>query len=150
MPVVGSRELTELLGPRNYPFFSLAIGQLMTVRFFHVFLACSIVAVVHMIAEWLYLGKYPQRFWIILIFALCLGGVAQVLGFQPRLREMHRTRYALPRPEQREAAGRSFRIWYTASQGITLLLICGSAVYFWRVANPADATRFVSTTKFRS
>jgi hypothetical protein len=47
-------------------------------------------------------------------------------------------------------AVRKFRTWQNASKMVNLCMVGGVAVYLLRVANPADPTRFVSTTKFRS
>jgi hypothetical protein len=146
-PAAHSRDMQALLGARNYPYYSVAIGQLLATSYFHLFLACSLVALLHLAAEWLYFGKQPQRIWLGLVLGLCLAGVAQLGVIQPRLRAAHRLQYT--RPDLREAAGRSFRVWHEVSQTVHVLLIGGLAVYLWRVGNPSDPTRFVSATKFR-
>lgn len=148
IPLLHSSEMRDLLSAKNFPYFSEVINQMLSGRLFHWYVACSIVALVHLVAEWLYLGKYPQRAWLALLLGLCLAGVVQIYAIQPRLAELHRLQYT--RPDLREAAARSFRAWQTVSGGLDLVLVCGLVLYLWRVANPPDATRFVSASKFRS
>ena len=97
---------------------------------------------------------------------LLLGilGVGFVSGLvlQPKLQKLHQAKYgytrttagfargATPAPAQRAAAEASFKTWHAVSQVINLLTLGGLAVYFWRLANPSDGTRFSSTAKFRS
>lgn len=140
----GSEAMKDLLGPRSFPYFSGAIAQVIAGRFFGLFLICSILAMLHTGAEWLYFGKYPRRLWLILIFGLFLGGLAQVYGIQPRLKASLLVQYSpAGRQELREPAARSFHGWHAVSTGVDLLLLCGLGVYLWRVANPPDEMRFV-------
>lgn len=147
-PMMHSTGMQELISTKNFPFFSVAMGQMLAGRFFHWYVACSIVALLHLVAEWLYLGKYPHRGWLALLLGLCLAGVVQVYALQPRLQQLHRLQFT--RPDIRDAAARSFRAWQTVSGTLNLLLAAGLLVYVWRVANPPDPTRFVSASKFRS
>ena len=146
-PASRSLAMGDLL-QQNFPYFSVAIGEVISVRYFHLFAACSVVALIHLVAEWLYLGKYPQRLWLGLVFGLCFGGVLQLYAIQPRLKELHRLEFG--RPNQREAAARAFATWRRVSWAANVLLVGGLGIYLWRVANPANPMRFVSTTKFRS
>ena len=147
-PATTSTEMKELLGPRNSPYFTVAISQVLSTRYFHVFLLCSVIAVFHLAGEWLYLGKYPKKRWVGLVFSLVLFGLIESFWIQPKLRDWHYTRYA-QRPTS-EAAGRAFRAWNVVSKGADFLALCALTFYLWRVATPADPTRFVSATKFRS
>jgi len=147
---IASEELRMLLGP-NYPYFSGAIAHLIAQRYYGLQLICAALAVAHVTAEWLYLGKYPQKFWLGLLLALGLAAALGALAVEPALHRWHDARYGLKtRPAQREAALHSFRAWQTAGRLVNLLSIAGLAVYLWRVANPPDSTRFVSAVKFRS
>lgn len=146
-----SPEMAALLGSNNYPYFSGAIAQLLIARYFHLHFVCSAVAVAHLLAEWLYLGRSPQRFQLGLLVGLCLAVLAGGCWLQPKMQKLHSTKYALnQRPQIREAAGKSFRAWHGVSMTVNIFLVAGLTVYLWRVANPSDATRFVSAVKFRS
>jgi hypothetical protein len=145
-----SQEMKALLGPNNYPYFSGAIAQILITRYFHLQFVCSIVALLHLLAEWLYFGKSPQKLRLGLLLGLCSATLIGGFWLQPKLKTLHATKYGVnTRPALREAASRSFRAWHGVSMGVNLLLVGGLAAYLWRVANPADQTRFVSSVKFR-
>ena len=146
-----SQEMKALLGANNYPYFSGAIAQILIARYFHLQFVCSIIAVVHLLAEWLYLGKFPRKLQLGLLLGLCSACLIGGLWLQPKLKALHATKYGVnTRPELREAASRSFRAWHGVSMGVNLLLVGGLAAYLWRVANSGEPTRFVSAVKFRS
>jgi hypothetical protein len=151
----GSDAMRELLGAKSFPYFSVAISQVIGVRFYGLFLVCAILAMLHTGAEWLYFGKYPRRLWLLLIFGLFLGGLGQSYGLQPKIKQLLVLEYGrMSRPEEREAAGRSCRVWRAVSTGMNVLLLAGLGIYLWRVSHPPDEMRFVGATnlpgKFRS
>ena len=81
-----------------------------------------------------------------------LFGLVLVGGFwiEPHLKHLHGRRYApnLPVVEQ-AAAARAYHFWHAGILALNLALIGGLVVYVWRVANPSDAPRFISSVKFR-
>jgi hypothetical protein len=144
-----SPEMKNLLGPHNFPYFSGAIAQILMARYFYFQIGCAIIALFHLLAEWLYLGKSPQKWHVGLLIGLTAAALIGGYGLQPRLKTLHAVKYGLSaRPEIREAAGRSFRAWHGVSQMVNFLMVGGLAVYLWRAANPSDPTRFVSAVKF--
>jgi hypothetical protein len=146
-----SPEMKALLGANNYPYFSGAIAQIMIARYFRLQVLCALIAWLHLVAEWLYLGRSPQKLRLGLLLGLCLAVFAGSYWLQPKLKALHAVKYGLhQRPEVRESAGRSFRAWHGVSAGVNLLLVGGLAAYLWRVTNSSDETRFVSAVKFRS
>jgi len=148
-PAPFSQEMKSLLGQNNYPYFSGAIAQVLIARYFDFQIACSVVAVVHLLAEWLYLGKPLRKFQVGLLVGLCSAALLGGYGLQPKLKALHVTRYGMnQRPEIRLAADRSFKAWHGVSQVVNFLAVAGLAVYLWRAANPSDPTRFVSAFKF--
>ena len=145
-----SQEMKNLLGPKNYPYFSGAIAQILIARYFQLQLACGFVALVHVLAEWLYFGKSPKKLWLGLLAGMVVASLLNSFWFQPTLKELHAVKYAATTSaERREAATQSFRTWHGVSQGMNLLVVAGLAVYLWRVANPPDPTRFLNTANFR-
>lgn len=144
-----SQEMKNLLGQANYPYFSGAIAQILIARYFNFQVGCAAVAALHLFAEWLYLGKRPHKFHAGLLVGLCCFAFLGGCWLQPKMKALHATKYAVnTRPEIRQAAGRSFRIWHGVSEVINLFVVGGLAVYLWRSANPSDPTRFVSAAKF--
>jgi Domain of unknown function (DUF4149) len=144
-----SPAMRALLGANNFPYFSGAIAQILIARYFHFHLVCAAVAVVHLLAEWLYLGKSLRRFQTVLLAALCALVLLGGYWLQPKLKGLHAIKYGVSnRTEVREAAARSFRAWHGVSQVLNLLAVGGLGLYLWRVANPSDPTRLLSAAKF--
>jgi hypothetical protein len=144
-----SLEMKTLLGPNNAPYFSGAIAQILIARYYRFQIACAVVAVLHLLAEWLYLGKYPQKLQVGLLIGLASAALIGGYWLQPRMKTLHATKYGLStRPEIREAADRSFKAWHGVSQVVNLLMVGGLAAYLWRATNPSDPTRFVSAVRF--
>jgi len=138
VPGTSSQDMKDLLGEKNFPYFSVAIAQVLLVRYYHVFLACSIISFLHVAAEWLYLGKYPQRFWLMVLVVVWVGGVAQACWIQPKLKQLHRLQFTRAEPRDREAMARGYRLWQGISKSSNVLLLAGLSVYFWRLANPLN------------
>jgi len=149
-PALTSREMETLLGQNNFGYFSVAIGHLLASTFYRLFLTCGVLAVLHAVTEWLYLGKYLPRFWLWLLLGLLGVGLLQAYVIQPRWKDAHRQRYSPGRPEVREHAARAARVYDILSIGLQIVMVGGVAVYFWRAALVPNPTRFVSTGKFRS
>jgi len=152
-PAVFSQEMEEVLKlmvkPNFYQYSSGAIAQVLVGRYFHLQLACSIVALLHLLAERLYFGKSLRSFWVNLLIGLFALNLLGGCVLQPKLKQLHTTKYsASTRPDDRKVASDSFAIWHGVSQAGNLLMMGGLAVYLWRLANPADSTRVVSTAKF--
>jgi hypothetical protein len=144
-----SPEMKSLLGANNFPYFSGAIAQIFIARYFHFHLVCAAIAVAHLLAEALYLGRSLRRFQAYLLAGLCAVLLLGEFWLQPKLKALHAVKYGVnTRLEIREVAARSFRTWHGASQVINLFAVAGLTVYLWRVANPPDTTRFVSAAKF--
>ena len=151
-PVTRGQDMQGLLGQNNFPYFSAAIAQLIAGRYFHLYLVCATVALLHVVAEWLYFGKYPQKFSLSLLVGLCVAGMAQSYWLQPRLKALHRTLHQTQalRADQREEATHAFHVTEFTAGSIEWLALGGLVVYLWRLTNPPDVPRFVSATKFRS
>ena len=146
--MLGSPAMNDLIGPRNFPYFSAAINQIVIARYLHFYLFFSVVAIAHIAGEWLYLGKYPSRSWLALVLGLILAGLVQNFWLQPNLRSWHRLRFS--QNPQSQAVARNVTYGLLSSEIINLLTVVGLAVYLWRVANPPDPARFLTTSKFRS
>ena len=150
-PVLQSEALKTLIGSNNFPYYGFAIQNLVAASFFHLHVACGIVCVLHLMAEWLYFGKYPRKVWVLFILALLLAGGLQGLWVQPRLKLLHDLEHGRQaRPEERQLAARGFKTWSSIAWSLDALLALGVGFYVWRTANPPDPMRFVSASKFRS
>ena len=149
-PTLGSAPMVGLWGAKNFPYFSGAISQLMLASYFHLQLACATVALLHLLVEWLYLGRALRRFWTYLLVILFWLAVIGSFLLAPKLRDLQRARFVLDaKPVQREAAAKSFHVWQGVYQSLNVLLIAGVGLYFWRAVHPPDELRFVGSPKIR-
>ena len=149
-PALFSPEMQNLLGKDAYPFYAGSIAQIVLERYFILHHICGVVALVHMVAEWLYLGRSLTRIrlWVVLgVFGLGLVG-----GFwlQPKLQALHTAMYHGPAAE-REQVRRSFQLWHGTAQATNLVMMVGLLFYLWRISRPNPPKRpwFVGTGNFR-
>jgi len=149
-PAVLSADMQGLLGPKYFPYFSGAVAQILLARYFHFHLACATIALLHLLAERIYLGRRAHRLWLGLLAALLGFSLLGSVWLGPKLARLHRAQHVLSAaPAEREAAAKSYRLWHGVFQAVNVLMIGGVAVCLWRVANPPDELRFVGSTQFR-
>ena len=140
-----------------HPFWPGVMAQLFVARFFNLQSICGTVAIAHLLAEWVYLGRALHRFTLGLLLSLFLIGLAGGLWLQPKMKEFFFTKYSMGadyKPvfiptERRIQADRSFRQWHGISMSIHLVALGGLLFYFWRVTHPRDNLRFVGSPKMR-
>ena len=147
-----SPEMKELFGPvfREY---AGAVAQVMLQYFFRLQYVCAGIAVVHLVAEYLYTRQAVERLRLHLLGWVILLGLAGGIFLQPHLKQLHRTRSAATAtPAQKEVAGKSFARWHGVSQVANLIAMAGLLGYFWRLTNPPSPTaapRIFSENKFK-
>ena len=150
LPVINSQNMMALLGQTYFPYLSVAISRVIIARLFYWQTFFALLAWLHLVLEWLYLGRTPRRIWVMLLTVLFSLSLAGGLWLNPKLSRLHRTQYATNvRLEDRELAAKSFRSWDGVFQAVNVLLIAGVTVYFWRLTAMEDAPRFVTPAKFR-
>lgn len=131
------------------------IAQKVLERFFLLQFWCGAIAIVHQLAERVYLGRVLPRPSLYVLAGVVVAGLVGGLWLQPKLKRLHETvyrqeLYRQPVPaNQREQARRAFRLWHGLGQGINVLALIGLGYYTWRVMNPPDPTRYISAAKFR-
>jgi hypothetical protein len=131
------------------------MAQMVFERFFVLQYICSIVALVHMFAEWLYLGKPLNRLTTSVLVGLFLIVFAGGLWLAPRLKYLHEVKYGYGRAAgttqaQRDQAGKNFRTLHGLARTLDILALCGLAIYVFRLTTPANGPRFMPANKFRS
>jgi len=150
LPLVNSQKMMALLGQTYFPYMSGSLIQLIMARLFYWQITCAVIAWLHLVLEWLYLGRTPRRRWVALLTLLFSVSLIAGLWLHPKLTRLHRSQHALDvRPTDREVATRSFRFWDGVAQAVNVMMIGGVAVYFWRLTKTEDAPRFVTQVKFR-
>jgi glycerol-3-phosphate acyltransferase PlsY len=146
-----SQETQNLLGPKNYPYFSGAIAQIVIARYFRLQMICCVLALLHVVAEWLYCGRTPRKLRMTLLAGLVSVSLLGDFGLQPLLKKLREVKYSqTATPAQRDAASRSFSAWHGISQAINLFMLAGLTLYLWRLTNPPAEPRFLDAAKIRS
>lgn len=145
-----SSEMVSLLQPKYHPYFSGVIDHLISIRFYHLSLACALFALLLQTARWLYLGRPSRKVSLGLLIGLFLVVLINGNAIEPQLSKLHATRFSAAAPMvDRDRAVRSFRLWRFASGTLNIVLIGGIIAHLWGVANPSDSPRFISSVKFR-
>jgi len=149
-PALSSPDANRLLGPANFPYFSGAMSHLVLERWFHLQIVCGLIALLQLLGQRLYSGRFHRKLTVGLaagLFVLALLGANWTV---PNLSAQHAIRYAASTtPVQREAAARSLRNWHWLLQFSNLLTLGGLVIFGWQLDHPPDNTRFVSSVKFR-
>jgi hypothetical protein len=147
-PAFFSPEMKELL---KHAYFPGAVAQVLVGRYFALQYVCAGIALLHLVAEWLYAGKPLQRFQSLLLLTISCLSLAGGLWLQPQLKELHQIQYRVTSTSaQRRSAAKSFALWHGISQGTNLIMIAGVLVYFLGSASPEILPRFLGGNKIRS
>ena len=137
-PAVFSPQMAEVL-PRYH---AGRVAQILLSRYFILQYVCSGIAVLHLLAEWLYAGRKPGRFDVTLVSVLLGCALLGGIWLQPKMKQLHVVKYATNTSlVQKEAATRSFGLWHGVSQSFNLVLLGGILAYFWRKTNDATLPR---------
>jgi hypothetical protein len=153
LPGAFSQDMHKVFGvPAESPYYSYYPGGVALVlfkRFFVLQYICGIIALLHLFAEKLYLGRALPKFGtalVIGIFGLALiGGV----WLQPRLENYRQTMYVNASTEEKERARHSFGLWHGISQFANLVVIGGLLAHLARVSRPGESDRYTTFTIFR-
>jgi hypothetical protein len=141
----------EMINALKYKYYAGLAAQIFLGRYFIFLYLCALVALAHLLAEWLYLGRRVSRLtvglWAGLTALILIGGV----GLQPKLHRLHEAMYAGGNAAQQTEAARTFYFWHGLSQAANLLMLAGLLFFFWRTLFSAQETaRSSGYWKFRS
>jgi len=138
-PAFFSQKMLGLLGRPH----AGAAAQIVLERYFAMHQVCGVIALLHLVAEWLYMGKPLQRLTLWLLLGIFTLGLMGGYSVQPKLQGLHRTIYGPgATSEQRERAKRSFSTYHGISQVLNLMVTAGVALYLWRVTTPSNGYRY--------
>ena len=108
-PAFFSEKMIHLL---TKPYAGAAV-QLLLERYFILHLICGILAMFHLVAEWLYMGKPLQRLTLWLLLGIFWFGLVGGFIIQPKLQGLHRVMYGPgAAQQQRQEAQHSFALWH--------------------------------------
>ena len=98
--------MVNLVGAKYFAQLSGAMTQIIFARLFQLQIACALLAWLHLLGEWLYLGRQPRRWLVALLTGLFTLSLMGSLWLGPRLRGLHRTRVRAQCPIGRSRPGR--------------------------------------------
>src|SRR6266545_3336522 len=81
--------------PGSSPFWPGVMLQFVIGRYFYVQQICGVIALVHLVAEWFYLGRPLQRLNVVILGGLLLFGFVGGFWIQPKLHELHLVTYGM-------------------------------------------------------
>ncbi len=142
LPAIFSSDLHKLFGDAAYPYFSGSVALVLFKRFFALQYICGTVAVAHLLAEKLYLGRALPRIGMTLVLIIFGLGLIGGLWVQPRMERLRGIMYSSQSQEIRDQARHSFGLWHGVSQFANLLIIGGLLVHVVRVTRPAEPGRY--------
>ncbi len=156
-PALFSPEMKRLFGQGSYAqaytglVAQMALGSLFLLQYW-----CGAIALLHQLAEWVYLGKRVRRFTLGMLLVLYCLALLGGLGLYPKMQQWHRIKYStelyrqtLYTSEQKAIAARHFQLWHGVSQAANVLILGGLAFYLLHLSQPANGPRFIPG-KFRS
>ncbi len=147
-PACFSADMRGVLGVTGESYYPGAIAGVVMTRYYHVMLACSLVSLLHFLGEWLYLGRPTRKFSFGLLAALFVLLIISCNAIEPSMNRFNRQRYTATQIDDRESAGKYFRILHVTTRVFNVLIIGGLAFYAWRVGTPSDTLRFVRPVQF--
>jgi len=120
-----------------------AAAQIVLQRYLWFHLVCGLIALIHLLVEWLYSGRPLSLFSTGLVSGMLVVSAAGAFGLLPKMGKLHRQIYSPQNTtEEIAAARRSFGLWHGVSQAANLGLLGGILVHLWTTSKDPKARRF--------
>jgi hypothetical protein len=148
-PACFSADMRAALGTPPGSYFPGAILGVVMSHYYALMMACAVVALLHFLAEWLYMGRPRRKFSFGLVAALFILTLIGSHAIQPNLVRLNRNHYTAAQAAERELAGRHFRVLHVTGILLNVLIMGGLVVYVSRVSSTSDTLRFMRPVQFR-
>lgn len=125
-----------------HKYYSGAVAMAVFHRYFALQYVCGVIALLHLFAEKLYLGRALSRFSTGLVAALLVVAFVGGIWLQPKMEKLRKDMYSNIPAEQRARAEHSFNSWHAASECVNLLVMAGLLVHLLRVTRPEESRRY--------
>jgi hypothetical protein len=132
-------------------FYAGSMAQIVMERYFILQYICGGIALLHLLADWLYTGRRVHPLQKYVVWGLCglilIGGII----LQPALHKYHRIQYGLGvrvTVQQVEQARHSFRTLHGISMVMNLFVVGGTLFYFCKMLPGESGPRFLSRSKY--
>ncbi len=130
-------------------YFPGAISGVIMSPYNTVIMACAVVAILHFLAEWFYMGRPRRKFSFGLVAALFVLALIGSRAVRPGMVHLNDRHYRAAQPAERESAGKNFRVLHVVDIALNVLIIGGLVVYVSRVSSASDTLRFMRPVQFR-
>jgi hypothetical protein len=148
-PACFSADMRAALGTPAESYFPGAVSGVVMSSYYALTMACAVVAVLHFLAEWFYMGRPRRKFSFGLVAALFVLTLIGSRAVHPSLAHLNDRHYRAAQPAERESAGKHFRVLRVTGITLNVLIIGALVVYVSRVSSPSDALRFMRPVQFR-
>jgi hypothetical protein len=134
---------------KSHGYFAGALDGVIRGRFLYFNLVCGGIAMAHLLAEWLYLGRPIRRISVWLVLILVAMAIVNIGVFETRVTVFHEARYRSATPAARQEAQSAFERWRRASNTADLLMLGGLCFYLWSIVRDENVLRFVGAASPR-
>ncbi len=132
-------------------FYTGSMAQIVLERYFVVQYICGGIALLHLLADWLYTGMRGQSVQKYVVFGLCALVLIGGMVIQPKLHKYHRIQYGAGgrvTVQQVEQARHSFRVLHGISMVMNLLVMGGTLFHLYKMLPGESGPRFVPRSKY--
>ena len=130
-------------GDSAHRYYSGAVAIAVFHKFYALQYFCGFIALVHLFAEKLYLGRALPGFGTALVAGLLFIALLGGGWLQPKMEGYRKDIYSTTTTaEQKAKAERSFKGWHVTSECVNLLVITGLLVHLLRVTRSEESRRY--------
>ena len=154
-PAFFAPETLALFGASQNPgvarFYAGSMAQIVLERYYILQYICGTIALLHLLADWLYTGRRSQPLQKYVVFALCALVLIGGMLIQPTLHKYHRIQYGSAGRvtlQQVSEAGHSFRTLHGISMVMNLLVLGGTFFHLYKMLPTESGPRFVARSKY--
>jgi Domain of unknown function (DUF4149) len=143
LPAVFSREMHQLFHENpSEPYYSGAVAQTLFQCYFTLQCICGAVALLHLVAEKLYLGRGMPRLGTTLVVSLFCFALIGSFWLLPHMKDLRQTGYFGRTQDEKERARHSFAMWHGFSEVVNVFIVAGLLVHLVQVTRPAAPGRY--------
>lgn len=126
-----------------FPVWSQSLWFMSLGKYYALQQVCAFIALLHLLAEWLYTGKGLPRALVYALIGLCAVAVLGGHAIQPKLKQWHRVRYAPGYTVQQQKEAENALAVLRGFVHVTNVLAAATLlVYVWRLNSPNESPRF--------
>ena len=142
LPGIFSTDMHQLFHETAFAYYAGAVALILFKRFFILQYVCGTVALIHLVAEKLYVSRPVPKLGLGLVLFLLGSGLIGGLWFQPHMEALRSVMYTGASVALREKAAASFALWHHASEAASLFILAGLLIHLVRVTRTGEPGRY--------